>query len=222
MLKISPSCVWECGCKIQNLVIFIDWVKVHWLEATTYTNDKSYAGGRLYLGTEITFPAAMIVVAAFTCWVLLITISSCYSFEMRIRRHSSKSLSDNCLHSCPKISMCSVWNEPCSSSDVQPRCATAPMPSRWEFGRKLAKLRLSALRFVNGRKVDWDNLAAKLGTTMLNLRKWMTGKYYVGAMWMLVFLTRTFINLKSAWYEVTHCQPTVPSDVDRALLFLMS
>lgn len=80
----------------------------------------------------------MTFVGAFTGWVLLISFSTYYSSEMRVRRPTTKSSTDYCLpNSRSKISMSSVLDAPASSTDKRPHYATAPVSSRWEFGRKL-------------------------------------------------------------------------------------
>jgi RNA polymerase sigma factor (sigma-70 family) len=87
---------------------------------------------------EIKFRPGMTFVGAFTGWVLLISVSSYFSSEMRVRRPSSKSSVDYCLPtSRSKISMSSVLDAPASSTDKRPHYATAPVSSRWDFGRKL-------------------------------------------------------------------------------------
>ena len=83
----------------------------------------------------------MTFVRAITGFVLVVSVSSFYCADMGIRQPSIESPTD-CYpyYSCSKISMSSVMDAPPVYNkpiDKRPHYATAPVSSRWEFGRKL-------------------------------------------------------------------------------------
>lgn len=80
----------------------------------------------------------MTAVSALTGLILLITVSSHYSADLRIRQSTINAGSSyRSSNSRQHPQMSSVMDAPTTTIDKRPHYATAPVSSRWDFGRKL-------------------------------------------------------------------------------------